>query len=35
LGWAPKTAFRELVKIMVDADRQTLGKKLAGGKQAV
>jgi GDPmannose 4,6-dehydratase len=33
-GWEPKTGFRDLVRIMVDADRQTLRRKLAGGKEA-
>lgn len=33
-GWAPKTRFRDLVRIMVDADRKTLRRKLAGGKEA-
>jgi len=33
-GWEPKTGFRELVRIMVDADRQTLRRKLAGGREA-
>lgn len=30
LGWKPKTTFKELVKIMVDADLQELEKKLSG-----
>jgi GDPmannose 4,6-dehydratase len=33
-GWAPKTTFRDLVRIMVDADRETLRRKMAGGKEA-
>jgi GDPmannose 4,6-dehydratase len=33
-GWAPKTTFHDLVKIMVDADRELLRKKMAGGKEA-
>ncbi len=33
-GWAPKTGFRDLVRIMVDADRLKLRRKLAGGKEA-
>lgn len=33
-GWTPKTCFRDLVRIMVDADRNTLRRKLAGGKEA-
>jgi GDPmannose 4,6-dehydratase len=30
LGWKPKTSFKELVKIMVDADMEDLNKKLQG-----
>jgi len=30
LGWEPKTKFRDLVKLMVDADVQLLNDKLAG-----
>ena len=30
LGWAPHTKFRDLVKIMVDADVQLLEDKLSG-----
>jgi len=30
LGWEPKTKFKELVKIMVDADIEALSKKQAG-----
>jgi GDPmannose 4,6-dehydratase len=30
LGWKPKTTFKELVKIMVDADIAELDKKLSG-----
>jgi GDPmannose 4,6-dehydratase len=33
-GWAPKITFRELVRIMVDADREELHRKMAGGKEA-
>jgi GDPmannose 4,6-dehydratase len=33
-GWAPKTTFQELVRIMVDADREKLRRRLAGGKEA-
>lgn len=33
-GWAPKTSFPQLVRIMVDADREKLRRKLAGGKEA-
>ncbi|MGB7537434.1 MAG: GDP-mannose 4,6-dehydratase [Anaerolineales bacterium] len=34
IGWAPQTTFRDLVRIMVDADRETLRRKMAGGKDA-
>jgi GDPmannose 4,6-dehydratase len=30
LGWEPKTSFRELVKIMVEADEQLLARELSG-----
>jgi GDPmannose 4,6-dehydratase len=30
LGWEPKTSFKELVKIMVDADVEELNRKLKG-----
>ena len=30
LGWEPKTKFKELVKLMVDADRKVLEAQLAG-----
>jgi len=30
LGWAPKTTFKELVKIMVDADVEELNRRLKG-----
>lgn len=30
LGWKPKTTFKELVKIMVDADVEELNRKLKG-----
>ncbi len=30
LGWSPTVSFRELVRIMVDADRELLAKQLAG-----
>ncbi len=33
-GWEPKVGFRDLVRIMVDADRKALHRKLAGGKEA-
>ena len=33
-GWAPKTTFQELVRIMVDGDREILRRKMAGGKEA-
>lgn len=31
LGWEPKVAFKELVKIMVDADMEPVGLKPIGG----
>ena len=34
IGWDPQTTFRDLVRIMVDADRETLRRKMAGGKDA-
>ena len=30
LGWQPKTSFKELVKIMVDADVEELNRKISG-----
>jgi GDPmannose 4,6-dehydratase len=30
LGWQPKTTFRELAKLMVDADIQMVADHLAG-----
>jgi GDPmannose 4,6-dehydratase len=30
LGWEPKVAFRELVRIMVDADREEAGLSPVG-----
>ena len=30
LGWEPKTKFHDLVKLMVDADRQMVKDHLAG-----
>lgn len=35
LGWAPKVAFRELVRIMVDADMEILGLKPPGEGKAI
>ena len=35
LGWEPKTRFRELVRLMVDADVQSLTDKLAGKVRVV
>jgi GDPmannose 4,6-dehydratase len=35
LGWEPKTRFKELVRLMVDADVQSLTDKLAGKVRAV
>jgi len=34
LGWKPKTTFKELVKIMVDADMEELDEKLQGNVAA-
>jgi GDPmannose 4,6-dehydratase len=33
-NWIPKTRFKDLVRIMVDADRETLRRKMAGGREA-
>lgn len=30
LGWEPKVTFKELVKIMVDADMEMMGLKFSG-----
>jgi GDPmannose 4,6-dehydratase len=30
LGWKPTVTFKELVRVMVDADRETLADQLAG-----
>jgi GDPmannose 4,6-dehydratase len=35
LGWQPKTGFRDLVRLMVDADRQMLERQLRGGMEAL
>ena len=35
LGWEPKTKFKELVQLMVDADTKLLEDKLAGKVAAV
>ena len=35
LGWEPKTRFKELVRLMVDADVQSLTDKLAGKVRVV
>ena len=34
LGWQPKTTFRDLVKIMVDADREEVRRRIQGGVEA-
>jgi GDPmannose 4,6-dehydratase len=34
LGWKPKTSFRDLVRLMVDADRQEVQRRLRGGLEA-
>jgi GDPmannose 4,6-dehydratase len=35
LGWTPRVNFRELVKMMVDADIAELRRKLKGGREAL
>ena len=35
LGWEPRTSFRELVTMMVDADMEALERSLKGGMEAV
>src|SRR5580698_1475374 len=35
LGWTPRVSFRELVKMMVDADIAELRRKLKGGREAL
>ncbi len=35
LGWEPRTSFRELVKMMVDADIAVIDRKLKGGQEAI
>jgi GDPmannose 4,6-dehydratase len=35
LGWQPRTAFRDLVWLMLDADRQDVSRRLQGGLEAV
>jgi GDPmannose 4,6-dehydratase len=35
LGWQPKTGFRDLVHLMVDADREQLARQIRGGTEAV
>ncbi len=35
LGWQPKTGFRDLVRLMVDADREMLARQVRGGMEAV
>ena len=35
LGWQPKTGFRDLVRLMVDADREQLARQIRGGTEAV
>jgi len=35
LGWTPRTNFKELVRLMVDADMKLLQHKLAGGVAAI
>ena len=35
LGWSPKVSFKELVRIMVDADMDTLGLEPLGEGKAI
>jgi GDPmannose 4,6-dehydratase len=35
LGWQPMTGFRDLVRLMVDADREQLARQIRGGVEAV
>jgi len=35
LGWQPTTGFRDLVHLMVDADREQLARQIRGGTEAV
>jgi GDPmannose 4,6-dehydratase len=35
LGWQPRTSFQELVRLMVDADREGLRRRMQGGMEAV
>ncbi len=35
LGWEPKVTFKELVRIMVDADMEALGIEPPGGGRAI
>jgi GDPmannose 4,6-dehydratase len=35
LGWEPRVGFRELVKMMVDADIAELRRKFKGGREAI
>ena len=35
LGWEPRTSFRELVTMMVDADLEALARSLKGGVEAL
>ncbi|MGA2111391.1 MAG: GDP-mannose 4,6-dehydratase [Anaerolineales bacterium] len=35
LGWKAAVSFRELVRLMVDADRESVRKQIEGGKAAV
>jgi GDPmannose 4,6-dehydratase len=34
LGWEPRTSFEELIRLMVDADRELLGGAAEGGSRA-
>jgi len=35
LGWEPKVTFKELVRIMVDADMEAIGLKVSGEGKAI
>ena len=35
LGWQPRTTFRELVEMMVDADLKSLEQSIKGGVESL
>ena len=35
LGWEPRVTFRELVRIMVDADLKEIEERMKGGTSAL